>query len=104
MTPTKKNKIDPTKTTKEGMILYYLFIDEQLLCAWWDYLEIWDCMKEPQSAESSEYREKILQTMNVVEYWEEILDELKKHITYEDIEDYIRDNPNVKKSYLFMRT
>ena len=27
---------------KEQAILYYLFIDEQLLCAWWDYLEIWD--------------------------------------------------------------
>ena len=99
-----KNKIDPTKMSKEAMILYYLFIDEQLLCAWWDYLDIWDRTHDDQIVENSEYREKIMQTMEVVEYWEDILDDLKKHITYEDIEDYVRDNPNVKKSYLFMRT
>jgi hypothetical protein len=89
--------------SKEQAILYYLFIDEQLLCAWWDYLEIWDDIKQEQEAESNEYREKIMQTMSVVEYWESILDQLKKIITYEDIEDYIRDNPSVTKSYLFMR-
>lgn len=100
----KKSKIDPTKMSKEAIILYYLFIDEQLLCAWWDYLDIWDRTKEDKVAESTEYREKIMQTMSVVEYWEDILDELKKYVTYEDIEDYVKDNPNVKKSYLFMRT
>ena len=88
---------------KEQAILYYLFIDEQLLCAWWDYLEIWDEIKQDQLAESSEFREKMMQTMSAVEYWEDILDQLKKIITYEDIEDYIRENPNVTKSYLFVR-
>ena len=88
---------------KEQAILYYLFIDEQLLCAWWDYLEIWDEIKQDQLAESSEFREKMMQTMSAVEYWEDILDQLKKIITYEDIENYIRENPNVTKSYLFVR-
>ena len=94
--------IDPNMN-KEQAILYYLFIDDQLLCAWWDYLEIWDEIKEDQLSESSHFREKMMQTMSAVEYWEDILDQLKKIITYEDIEDYIRENPNVTKSYLFVR-
>lgn len=89
--------------SKEQAILYYLFIDDQLLCAWWDYLEIWDEIKEEQIAENSEFREKMRQTMAAVDYWEDILDQLKKIITYEDIEDYIKENPHITKSYLFVR-
>jgi hypothetical protein len=98
------NKIDPNKMSKEAMILYYLFIDEQLLCAWWDYLDVWHDTKEAKIAESSEFREKIMQTMDIVEYWEQILDELKKYISYQDIENYIKEHPDIKKSYLFVRT
>ena len=43
------------------------------------------------------------QTMQAVEYWESIIDQLKKIISYEDIEDYIKKNPQIKKSYLFVR-
>lgn len=89
--------------SKEQAILYYLFIDEQLLCAWWDYLDIWEKIKEEELSESSEFREKVMQTMEVVEYWENILDQLKQIISYRDIEDYIREHPEIKKSYLFMR-
>tara|TARA_Y100000004_G_scaffold178331_1_gene220810 strand:- start:380 stop:685 length:306 start_codon:yes stop_codon:yes gene_type:complete len=89
--------------SKEQAVLYYLFIDDQLMCAWWDYLEIWEEVRDSNLAESTEYREKVMQTMSAVEYWEEILDQLKKIITYEDIEDYISANPNVTKSYLFSR-
>ena len=89
--------------TKEQAILYYLFIDDQLLCAWWDYLEVWEEVRDSNLAESTEYREKDMQTMSAVEYWEEILDQLKRIITYEDIEDYISANPSVTKSYLFSR-
>ena len=88
---------------KEQAILYYLFIDDQLLCAWWDYLDIWHEIKEEQVAESSEFRDKMVQTMSAVEYWEDILDQLKKIVSYQDIEDYIRENPGVTKSYLFVR-
>ena len=73
------------------------------MCAWWDYLEIWEEVRDSNLAESTEYREKVMQTMSAVEYWEEILDQLKKIISYEDIEDYISNNPNVTKSYLFSR-
>jgi|TARA_B100000073_G_scaffold344239_1_gene350636 hypothetical protein len=89
--------------SKEQAILYYLFIDEQLLCAWWDYLDAWEHVKDNNIAEGTEFREKVMQTMSVVEYWEDILDQLKKLISYQDIEDYIREHPEIKKSYLFMR-
>jgi len=89
--------------TKEQAVLYYLFIDEQLMCAWWDYLDVWEEVKDSSLAESSEYRQRVMQTMSAVEYWEEILDQLKKIVSYSDIEDYIDDHPNVTKSYLFSR-
>ena len=91
------------KLSKEQAVLYYLFIDEQLMCAWWDYLDAWELVKDSKLAESTEFRIKMKQTMSAVEYWEEILDELKKIITYEDIEEYVSANPNITKSYLFSR-
>ena len=89
--------------TKEQAILYYLFVDEQLMCAWWDYLDVWEEIRDSNLYESSEYRNKVMQTMSAVEYWEEILDQLKNIISYEDIENYVASNPNITKSYLFSR-
>ena len=89
--------------SKEQAILYYLFIDDQLMCAWWDYLDAWEQVRNNNLAEDTKFRDKVMQTMAVVEYWEDILDQLKKLISYQDIEDYIRQHPEIKKSYLFMR-
>lgn len=89
--------------TKEQAILYYLFVDDQLLCAWWDYLDVWDLVKNTESEQSKEFRDRIIQTMSAVDYWEDILFQLKKIITYDDIEEYIKQNPQITKSYLFSR-
>lgn len=100
-----KINIDPKTMTKEAMILYYLFVDEQLLCAWWDYLDYWHEEREYDDYINDHVlRKKMEETMEYVEYWEDILDQLKKHISYEDIEEYIANNPHVKKSFLFIRT
>ncbi len=98
-----KKPIISQQLSKEQAVLYYLFIDDQLLCAWWDYLDVWEVVKDSNLAESTEFREKMMQTMAAVEYWEEILDQLKKIVTYGDIEKYVRENPQVTKPYLFSR-
>ena len=89
--------------TKEQAILYYLFVDDQLTCAWWDYLEEWEEFKQLNPESNSNFQRIQLETMDAVEYWEDILDQLRKLITYEDIEDYIKEHPEIKKSYLFVR-
>ncbi len=97
-----KTKIN-LKMTKEQAILYYLFVDDQLTCAWWDYLEEWQDFKELATESNAEFQKVQLQTIKAVEYWEDILDQLKKMISYEEIEDYIKEHPEIKKSYLFIR-
>ena len=89
--------------TKEQAILYYLFVDDQLTCAWWDYLEEWEENKHFNVENNAEFQKIQLQTIKAVEYWEDILDQLKKLVSYQDIEDYIRQHPEIKKSYLFVR-
>jgi recombinational DNA repair ATPase RecF len=89
--------------TKEQAILYYLFVDDQLTCAWWDYLEEWQEYKQMIPENNSQFQQVQLETMKAVEYWEDILDQLKKMISYEEIEDYIKEHPEIKKSYLFVR-
>ena len=89
--------------TKEQAILYYLFVDDQLTCAWWDYLEEWEEYKQTIPENNSQFQQTQLETMEAVEYWEDILDQLKKMISYEEIEDYIKEHPEIKKSYLFVR-
>ena len=100
----RKPPINPDMT-KEQAILYYLFVDEQLLCAWWDYLDCWNYIDQQlkEKEDKSEFRKKMDDMLEYVEYWEGILDQLKKKVSYEDIEDYVRDNPDVTKSYLFVR-
>ena len=91
--------------SKEQAVLYYLFVDEQLLCAWWDYLEYWDEYKYTKEdlRDDPTFINKMNNTMEAVEYWENILDQLKEIINFEDIENYIASNPQIKKSYLFVR-
>ena len=96
-------KINPDMT-KEQMIHYYLFVDEQLLCAWWDYLDYWNKIREEDSVEDVAIKAKMNETMEAVDYWEAILDQLKEKITYEDIEDYLVDNPQIEKNFLFIRS
>lgn len=93
------------KMTKEQAILYYLFIDDQLLCAWWDYLEYWEEYKhiDANLHNNPEFVRKMEETMKAVEYWEDILDQLKNIINFTDIEEYILLNPHIKKSFLFIR-
>ena len=97
-----KTKIN-MQMTKEQAILYYLFVDDQLTCAWWDYLEEWQDFKESIPENNAEFQKVQLQTIKAVEYWEDILDQLKKIVSYQEIEDYIKDHPEIKKSYLFVR-
>lgn len=91
--------------SKEQAILYYLFVDDQLLSAWWDYLEYWDEYKYTTDnlQDDPHFVQKMNETMEAVEYWEDILGQLKKIITYDDIEDYIKINPHITKSFLFVR-
>lgn len=93
------------KMTKEQAILYYLFVDDQLTCAWWDYLDEWNDFKiyQPNPELDKEFQKIQKETIKAVEYWENILDQLKKVVSYEEIEDYIREHPEIKKSYLFVR-
>ena len=96
-------KID-SSMTKEQAIIYYLFIDEQLMCSWWDYLEYWnyrDANLEPE--ENPEFHVKMKEIMEVVNYWEDILNQLKEIVSYKDIEDYVMKNPEITKSYLFTK-
>jgi len=90
--------------SKEQAIMYYLFVDEQLLCAWWDYLDCWNYKDSQLDFKNTpELESKMNEIIKVVNYWESILDQLKCIITYEDIENYVRDNPHITKSYLFAR-
>jgi len=89
--------------TKEQAILYYLLIDDQLTCAWFDYLDEWSDHKKLNPESDSEFQKIQKETMIAVEYWEDILDQLKDLVSYQDIEEYIRDHPEIKKSYLFVR-
>lgn len=97
-------KINPNMT-KEQAILYYLFVDEQLLCAWWDYLDCWNYIDKElcEKEENPEFKNKMHEIFAYVEYWEDILDQLKKKVSYQDIEDYVEANPHITKSYLFVR-
>lgn len=103
-------KINPTKIDKnmttEQAILYYLFVDEQLICAWWDYLEYWNEYQLVKDTvyEDSEFVNKQKEVMQAVDYWESILDQLKEIVTFDDIEDYLNENPEIRKNYLFIKT
>ena len=89
----KHTKVNP-KLSKEEAILYYLFVDEQKLL---------DNELKMKDSPDPEFTKKMKELMEYVEYWENIIDQLKNMITYEDIEYYIKQHPEIKKSYLFAR-
>ena len=49
--------------TKEQAILYYLFVDDQLTCAWWDYLEEWEEHRQLSPENNSSFQRVQLEDM-----------------------------------------
>jgi hypothetical protein len=101
--PTYQKKIKQLKLpkTKEEKIIYFLWLDDQLMELWADYLNM-KCLYPFSDTRDEKESKQIEDKLLLIEHFEMYIDAVNLHITYREIEQWTRDN-NYKKTFIFNR-
>jgi len=88
--------------TKSDRILYFLWLDDQIMHYWSIYVEL----KFPHDETSEvdrETQDKIDSCLKTIEYFEDRQRAIKQNITYSEIDKFVQQNPSLCCEYLFFR-
>tara|TARA_A200000159_G_scaffold164559_1_gene194741 strand:- start:94 stop:417 length:324 start_codon:yes stop_codon:yes gene_type:complete len=81
----------PLPEDKDAKIVYFLWIDRQIMLLWADYLHL-----KCEIGEVPPYDEKleheISEKIKLIDHFEMYLDALRLHITYDEIDKWVEDN------------
>ena len=98
----KTNNIVSPKWTKKQKILYFLWLDEQIMFFWGLYLD-----KKYELPDddfwSEEEKEELDEYLKTIEYFEDHQSELVDEYSYEEIDEFIKRNPVLCKNFTFFR-
>ena len=88
------------KYTKEQKIVYFLWLDDQIMMYWAQYVEL-----KFQYGEEFEPPQHISVRLSdllaTIDYFEAHQDVLKKDISYADVDSFVRTHPQLCKKYLY---
>ncbi len=91
----------PLPETKKEKILYFLWIDDQVMDLWAQYLEL-----KGYTYMTNEITNKNAQLaaekLKLIEHYEQYMDALKLHITYKEIDTWATANSHYKR-YIYNR-
>ena len=86
--------------TKAQKILYFLWLDEQIMGYWSQYVELkfsyGDDTKIP-----TEVNQKLDELLSVIDHFESYQDVLRRGLTYAEVNKFVRDNPELCKKYMY---
>ena len=88
--------------SKKQMILYFLWLDDQIMTYWALYLDIKGQLPTDDSWVIEE-QAKLDGYLQIIEHFEKYQSEIMETYTYEDIDRFIRDNPDICKNFTFFR-
>jgi hypothetical protein len=95
-----KLKLLTLPESKSEKIVYFLWLDDQVMELWSEYLNM-KCFFSSDE-EDPELRAKMEKKLLLVDYFEMYLDALRLHITYEEIDAWASKN-NYWKRYIYNR-
>jgi len=97
----QKLRLIPLPESKGDKIVYFLWLDDQVMEIWSEYLNM-KCFFGDNSQEDKTLQEKMNKKLTLVDHFELYLDALRLHITYEEIDDWASKN-NYWKRYIYNR-
>ena len=86
----------PLPETKSQKIIYFLWLDDQIMQLWSDYL-ILKAQYEITTTPNQEIEKKINSRLELVDYFEMYLQAIRLHVTLNEIDDWIIKNKYWKK-------
>ena len=101
--PTYKKRLTELQLpeSREDKIVYFLWLDDQLLELWAEYLNM-KCLFPFSNTRDERQKKQIDDKLLLIEHFEMYLDAIRLHITYEEIEGWAREN-NYRKKFIFNR-
>ena len=96
-----KLRLIPLPKGKEEKIIYFLWLDDQVMELWSEYLNM-KCFFGDNTEAEQEIQKKIDKKLVLVDYFEMYLDALRLHITYDEIDAWTLKN-NYWKRYIYNR-
>jgi len=95
----EKSKLNIKKKNK---ILYFLWLDDQIMHYWSVYVDLKFPMEESVVIDE-ETEQKIDSCLETIDYFEKHQVAVKQGITYQEIDRFVQDNPSLCCEYLFFR-
>ena len=88
------------KYTKKQKILYFLWLDDQVMMYWAQYVELkFQYGKEVEPPDDIKIR--LAELLNTIDHFETHQDVLKKELSYAEVDKFVRANPQLCKKYLY---
>jgi hypothetical protein len=91
----------PLPESKSDKIVYFLWLDDQVMELWSEYLNMKCFFGDNTEAEKS-IQDKMNKKLQLVDYFEMYLDALRLYITYDEIDKWTMKN-NYWKRYIYNR-
>ena len=95
-----KLRLLPLPKSKKDKIVYFLWLDDQIMELWSDYLNM-KCFFGDNTDDEA-LREKIDKKLLLVDHFEMYLDALRLHVTYDEIDAWAANN-NYYKKFIYNR-
>ena len=96
-----KLRLIPLPKSKADKIVYFLWLDDQVMEIWSEYLNM-KCFFSNNTQEDKILQEKMNKKLTLVDHFELYLDALRLHITYEEIDAWALKNKYWKR-YIYNR-
>ena len=98
----KTNELINPNWTKKQKLLYFLWLDDQVMTYWSRYLDLKH--NEPEDEIwSKEYIRKLDDCLLVIDHFEAYQKQITDEFTYEQIDQFVRENPEICKNFSFFR-
>ena len=89
----------PLPDKREDKIVYFLWIDHQIMLLWKDYLDL-KCEIDDVPPYDDKLEHEISEKIKLIDHFEMYLDALRLHISYDEIDKWVEEN-NYKKTALY---
>ena len=98
----KTNRLLNPNWTKQQKMIYFLWLDEQVMHYWSLYLDLKMSLPD-DDIWSKEDIEKLSSYLELIEYFEEYQKEITSEYSYNEIDTFVRSNPKICDSFTFFR-
>ncbi len=98
----KTNSLINVSWTKDQKMIYFLWLDEQVMHYWSLYLDLKMSLPDDEFWPHEDI-EKLNKYLELIEYFEEYQKEITSEYTYEEIDMFVKNNPKICDSFTFFR-